>query len=117
MRELRHGPDLRGVFPVFQFWPGLAADTGDEAFVGIPSRRKHRIREPFGLRHGNRAVEDFGATAAGPVEDLLIDFPSWLGDIRPPLSERGALQIVVHFRFLPREYVSRSVLASIFQAV
>ena len=108
VRELRRGADLRDVFPVFQLRPGFAADTGDQALVSVPSGRERRIREPFGLRQRDRAVEDFGP-AVSPAEDLLVDFPSRLADMGPPFPELGALQIVVHVVFLPRRCVSRSV--------
>jgi hypothetical protein len=45
-------------------------------------------------------VEGFGPSAVRPVEDLMVDLPCWLGDVRPPLSEIGILQIFVHFVFV-----------------
>jgi hypothetical protein len=62
-------------------------------------------------------VENFGPAAVSPVEDLLVDFPSRFGDIDPPFPELGALQVVVHFIFLPQSCVSRSVLFSSLQAM
>ena len=47
-------------------------------------------------------MEDFGPAAVGLVEDLLVNFPSRLGDVRPPFAEFGVLQVVVHFIFLPQ---------------
>ena len=90
----------------------FAADTGDEALVGIPSCRKSGIRESFGLRRDNRTVEGFGPSAVRPVEDLLVDLPCWLGDVRPPFSEPGILQIVVHFVFVLQKCSARSGLKS-----
>jgi hypothetical protein len=55
-------------------------------------------------------MEDFSPAAVGPAEDLLVDFPSRLGDVRPPFSELGVLQVAVHFIFLPQKCFSRSVL-------
>jgi hypothetical protein len=55
-------------------------------------------------------MEDFGSAAVGLVEDLLVNFPSRLGDVHPPFAEFGVLQVVVHFIFLPRWFCSRSVL-------
>ena len=55
-------------------------------------------------------MEDFGPAAVGLVEDLLVDFPSRLGDVRPPFAEFRVLQVVVHFIFLPQQCYSRSVL-------
>lgn len=98
--ELRHGPDLWGVLPVCKLRSGFAADTGDEALVGIPSCRKSGIRESLGLRRDDRTVEGFGPSAVRPVEDLMVDLACWLGDVRPPLSEIGILQIFVHFVFV-----------------
>ena len=54
-------------------------------------------------------MEDFGPAAVGLVEDLLVNFPSRLGDVHPPFAEFGVLQVVVHFIFLPRRCCSRSV--------
>lgn len=110
--ELRHGPDLWGMLPVCQLGQFFAADTGDEALVGIPSCRKSGIRESFGLRRDNRTVEGFGPSAVRPDEDLLVDLPCWLGDVRPPFSEPGILQIVVHFVFVLQKYSVRSGLKS-----
>ena len=108
--KLRRGSDLRRVFPVFQLRPGFAAGTGDQALVRVPSCRKGRIGEPLGLRQGDRAVKDFGPAAVRSVEDLLVDFPSRLGDVRPPFAELGVLQVAVHVIFLPQRFFSRSVL-------
>jgi hypothetical protein len=40
----------------------------------------------------------------------LVDFPSRLGDVRPPVTELGVLQVVVHFIVLPQRFFLRSVL-------
>jgi hypothetical protein len=45
-------------------------------------------------------VEDFGPAAVRTAEDLFVDFPSRLGDVRPPFAELGVLQVVVHLIFL-----------------
>jgi hypothetical protein len=62
------------------------------------------------LRQRDRAVKDFGPAAVRTAEDLLVDFPSRLGDVRPPVAELGVLQVVIHFIVLPQRSFSRSAL-------
>jgi hypothetical protein len=54
-------------------------------------------------------MEDFGSAAVGLVEDVLVNFPSRLGDVCPPVSELLVLYIVFHFILLPQSCFSRSV--------
>ena len=109
IRELRCGPNLRRVLPVFQLRPRFRPTLATKRLSAIPTGRESRIRETFGLCQGDGAVKDFGPVAVGPVEDLLVNFPSWLGDVRPPFSELRVLQVVVRLIFLPKRCCSRSV--------